>query len=98
MKDITENPLEAGKKLLNIMGNVLTKASGQVKDGLEKQIKGDVPQDKTSEKLADYADYLACMSNFPNFGLYLLALKKELDNMEEHSNTFIDTQRTIADV
>ena len=52
MKDITENPLEAGKKLLNIMGNVLTKASGQVKDGLEKQIKGDVPQDKTSEKLA----------------------------------------------
>ena len=94
MKDITENPLEAGKKLLNIMGNVLTKASGQVKDGLEKQIKGDVPQDKTSEKLADYA----CMSNSPNLGLYPLALKKELDNMEEHSNTFIDTQRTIADV
>ena len=53
------NPMEAGMKLLKMMGNGLNKVGSQVQKSVQQQIGGEAPMSKEDEKFAKYVQYIS---------------------------------------
>ena len=61
-EELKGNPMEAGMKLLKMVGSGIGRVGSQVQKSVEKQINGETPLSKEDEKLAHYVEYLNDLS------------------------------------
>ena len=73
------NPMEAGMKLLKMMGSGLNKVGSQVQKSVQQQMGGEAPMSKEDEKLAKYVQYLNDLS-------------EQVDNLANRASEFVDHQ------
>ena len=73
------NPMEAGMKLLKMMGSGLNKVGSQVQKSVQQQMGGEAPMSKEDEKLAKYVQYISDLS-------------EQVSALAAHAQDFVDNQ------
>lgn len=79
-EELKGNPMEAGMKLLKMVGSGIGRVGSQVQKTVEKQIGGETPLSKEDEKLARYVEYMNDLS-------------VQVDSLASHAQEYIDLQR-----
>ena len=81
--ELKGNPMEAGMKLLKMVGNGIGRVGSQVQKTVEKQISGETPLSKEDEHLARYVEYLT-------------DLAIQVDSLATHAQEYVEQQREYA--
>ena len=76
------NPMEAGMKLLKLMGNGLNKVGTQVQKSVQQQMGGEAPMSKEDEKFAKYVQYINDLSE------QVAALAARASDFVDHQSDF----------
>ena len=79
-EELKGNPMEAGMKLLKMVGSGIGRVGSQVQKTVEKQIGGETPLSKEDEKLARYVEYMNDLS-------------VQVDSLANNAQEYIDMQR-----
>ena len=81
--ELKGNPMEAGMKLLKMVGTGIGRMGSQVQKTVEKQISGETPLSKEDEHLARYVEYLT-------------DLAIQVDSLATHAQEYVEQQREYA--